>query len=277
MRGNSPEYQDYVHEQMIRGVNLGFDVASVDPDHILDWPTDYTNVEAMLPVEQEGLQRWFKVLEHGTEALEPGVWERIADYDDWAHEQEVSTLDEFMSEKLDSISNPDLRAAMKPLAPFFDDTRLFALDKEWQLPEDISDLKELTGLSPESVYMLGVEVWLTYYRNGLQALLEKTPLPKQQVDHEQVRDTLDRIDNGSFVFPIREDEKTEFKLHFIEHMDKIHKEDSYRLDLDFILRDIVMYDFDTLERVTGRIDDYMRLRSQGHEPVSPAKLRELIS
>lgn len=276
MKSNSSEYQDYVHQQIARGVDLGFDTTSDEPDHIAGWPSDYTDVETMLPVEQEGLHRWFAVLEHGTEALQSGAWERFADFDDWAKEEKGSALYEFMPQEIEGIVDPEVRDAMRPLASFFDDTDLFAEDKEWQFPEDMSNLKKLTGVSPESVYMLGVEVWLIYYRNGLQSLLEKTPLPKQSLDHEGVQRTLQDIDNDAFVFPVPEDEKTEFKLNFIERMNKVNEEDLYRLDLDFILQDIVMHDFDTLERVAGRIDDYARLRHQGHEPVSITRLKELV-
>lgn len=208
--------------------------------------------------------------------MQSGAWERFADFDDWAKEEKGSALYEFMSQEIEGIVDPEVRDAMRPLASFFDDTDLFAEDKEWQFPEDMSNLKKLTGVSPESVYMLGVEVWLIYYRNGLQSLLEKTPLPKQSLDHEDVQRTLQDIDDDAFVFPVPEDEKTEFKLNFIERMKKVNEEDLYRLDLDFILQDIVMHDFDTLERVAGRIDDYARLRQQGHEPVNIPRLKELV-
>lgn len=50
MKSNSPEYQDYVQQQIARGVDLGFDTTSDEPDHIAGWPSDYTDVETMLPV-----------------------------------------------------------------------------------------------------------------------------------------------------------------------------------------------------------------------------------
>lgn len=276
MKSSSPEYRDYVHQQVARGVDLGFDTTSKEPDRIGGWPSDYTDVETMLPAEQEGLRRWFAALEHGTEALQPGAWERFADFDDWAREEEAPTLYEFIPQEVEGITDPTLRDAMRPLASFFDDADLFAEDEGWQFSKDISNLEELTGVSPESVYMLGVEIWLIYYRNGLQALLEKTPLSKQPLDHEYIQKTLEAVDDDTFVLPVPEDEKTDFKLKFIERMKKVNEEDLYRIDLDFILRDIVIHDFDALKRVIGRIDDYIRLRNLGHGPISVSGLRELV-
>lgn len=276
MKSGSPDYQEYVHEQIARGVDLGFDESSVEPDHIVRWPSDYTNIETMLPVEQDGLQRWYSVLEQGTEELRPGAWERFAEFDDWSKEEEAPTLYEFIPQEVEAITDPALRDAMRPLAPFFDDSDLFSENKDWQFSGDVSGLKELTGVSPESVYMLGVEVWLIYYRNGLQALLEKTPLPKEPANNEEMQTALQSIDNGNFVLPIPEEDKTEFKLFYLDRMKKVREEDIYRLDLDSVLQDIVMRDFDMLERVTGRINDYVRLRDEGHKPVNPAKLKELL-